>query len=173
MTKAFHHRRAMFKAPWRRTTALALSPLVTLIDDIPCPFLFPAIIIACHAALPGCSAEDEEPRHIPQSEQVAARAAPRATNKESSASNGENSLLTNDFGILRPGVEQTCVFKVSNSGDYDWTIDHIQRTCSCTAADTLHRVISPGESADITVSYRAPSKAADEERVLTVFFREP
>jgi hypothetical protein len=80
--------------------------------------------------------------------------------------------LTHDFGIIRPGEAHKCIFRILNPTEKQWSIDHIQRVCTCTAIEASKTDINPGEYSDVSVSYRAPDKPADDARVLTVFFRE-
>jgi hypothetical protein len=81
--------------------------------------------------------------------------------------------LESDCGVMYPGMSKTEKFKVSNDSDVCWTVGKVGVTCVCTVADISSKDIEPGETAIITVNYRAPEVECDERRRVVVHFENP
>lgn len=82
-------------------------------------------------------------------------------------------VLEHDLGVVHPGTVHTRDFRITNTGTERWTLHRIRTGCSCTATKVSAESVEPGKEMVVTVSYRAPSKNADEHRTLTVDFVEP
>jgi hypothetical protein len=80
--------------------------------------------------------------------------------------------LSHSFGVLRPRSKAVHSFKVTNDTAAAWTLKEVSRNCNCTVASISKNPVGPGESAEIVVSYRAPSKYSDERRTLEMRFVE-
>lgn len=74
-----------------------------------------------------------------------------------------------DFGNVKPEVENTTTFKVTNTGDKPLIISDVSASCGCTTPEKPTDPIMPGESDVITVSFTSkPGQLNEQNKTVTV-----
>ena len=96
----------------------------------------------------GCSRGDQ----IAASPSLAANTptAPQAYDDDDGHGHADETLEY-DFGLLKPGVQASHVFKVHNPTAATWTLVKVTRTCSCSVASASSPTIKPGETEQFTL----------------------
>jgi len=59
-----------------------------------------------------------------------------------------------DFGKVKSGSENSCVFKVTNTGTKPLVIDRVSASCGCTTPKKPEKPIPPGKSDVIEVGFK-------------------
>ena len=72
-----------------------------------------------------------------------------------------------DFGNIRPETDNTCRFKVTNTGDKPLIIKDVKASCGCTTPHKPENPIAPGMSDYIEVGFH-PSSSQLNEIIKTV-----
>ena len=72
-----------------------------------------------------------------------------------------------DFGNIRPETDNTCRFKVTNTGDKPLIIKDVKASCGCTTPHKPENPIAPGMSDFIEVGFH-PSSSQLNEIIKTV-----
>lgn len=90
-------------------------------------------------------------------------------------SDDHNSGLTidktlHDFGNIPLGESVENTFKIKNIGNDTITISKIDSSCDCTTATTSSNFIAPGDSIDLTVSFREDSLTEEFFRTISIFY---
>ncbi len=80
---------------------------------------------------------------------------------------------THDFGTVEQATKNDHVFKFKNIGDEDLEIIKVRPTCGCTAALLSAKVIKPGESGEIKVTFNAGSFRGKINKTVYVETNEP
>ena len=65
-----------------------------------------------------------------------------------------------DFGTFRKGESRVTEFTVTNTGDAPLLLSGVRTTCNCTKIRWSRRPIAPGESQQLTVTYKAQDAGA-------------
>ncbi len=78
-----------------------------------------------------------------------------------------------NFGHVDQSAVITNVFTVRNEGDLSFVLHHIQTGCSCTKGQMNKRVISPGESAELTAVYTAARRKGEQRKSLKLISVDP
>lgn len=78
-----------------------------------------------------------------------------------------------DFGALKAGVTVTTEFKFTNTGKSDLIIRKTKANCGCTASEPDKKVLKPGESSSIKVSYNTTGKKGSDAKEVTIFSNDP
>jgi hypothetical protein len=73
--------------------------------------------------------------------------------------------LVHNFGTILLGSENTCAFKVTNTGDKPLLIADVQASCGCTTPEKPEGPIAPGKSDIIKVGFKPSSRSNDKEFV--------
>jgi hypothetical protein len=77
-----------------------------------------------------------------------------------------------NFGTIKQGQKADYEFKFKNNGKRDLIIRDIQTSCGCTAVDTK-RVVKPGESSAIKVTFHSEGKSGPQNRSITLITNIP
>lgn len=67
-----------------------------------------------------------------------------------------------DFGNIKPESDNTCRFKVTNTGNQPLIIKDVKASCGCTTPHKPEAPIAPGESDYIEVGFHPSSKQLNE-----------
>ncbi len=78
-----------------------------------------------------------------------------------------------DFGKIDQQQTVEHIFKFKNTGNADLKIDHLQSSCSCTGALISSKVVPPGGSGEIKVSFSSKSFQGEIKRSVQVFSNDP
>lgn len=71
---------------------------------------------------------------------------------------------TFEFGFVDQSAVVTNVFQVRNEGNTTFTLHHIKTACSCTRARIDRQMIGPGETAQVTVVFRAKRRRGPQHK---------
>lgn len=72
-----------------------------------------------------------------------------------------------DFGNVKPGSDNSCKFKVTNTGEKPLIIESVSASCGCTTPHKPEKPISPGKSDYIEVGFH-PNPGQTDEIIKTV-----
>jgi hypothetical protein len=78
-----------------------------------------------------------------------------------------------DFGRLLPEKTVSKQFSIRNFGSADLTVDRISTTCGCTAALLDHKVIPPGGSAALRVTFETRNYNGKVARSVLIKTNDP
>ena len=78
-----------------------------------------------------------------------------------------------DFGELKQGDKKEYIFSLTNTGKRELIIRNIRSSCGCTAVVPSKRVIGPGESAPIKVTFDSRGKRGRQSKSITVITNDP
>lgn len=73
--------------------------------------------------------------------------------------------IAHDFGKILIGSENTCEFKVTNTGKKPLLISDVQASCGCTTPEKPEGPIQPGKSDVIKVGFKPNSKSIDNKPI--------
>lgn len=77
--------------------------------------------------------------------------------------------MFHDFGDVKPEVENTTTFKVTNTGDKPLIIEDVSASCGCTTPQKPTEPILPGKSDVITVSFTSkPGQLNEQNKTVAV-----
>jgi hypothetical protein len=77
-----------------------------------------------------------------------------------------------DLGVVPPATRHNRKFAILNSSKRRWNVARVTSTCGCTVAGVNFQQIAAGREEIFGVDYTAPSDAADDNRRVSVVFRE-
>jgi len=78
-----------------------------------------------------------------------------------------------DFGKIEQQKTVSHIFKFKNTGTSDLIIDNLKSTCGCTAALVTSKVIPPGASGEIKVTFSSKNFQGEVKRSVYVFSNDP
>jgi hypothetical protein len=79
-----------------------------------------------------------------------------------------------DLGVVKTNSAHTILPRIRNDGESSYTLTSIQTSCGCTSADIgLPRILSPGESCEIPITWRTGGKVGRFKQTILVEFTEP
>ncbi len=78
-----------------------------------------------------------------------------------------------DFGEMKQGDKKEYTFNLTNDGKSDLIIRNIRSSCGCTAAAPSKKVVSPGESVPIKVTFDSRGKRGRQSNSVTVITNDP
>jgi hypothetical protein len=82
-------------------------------------------------------------------------------------------LQSHHFGILRPNSQAQHVFKVvNNTNSTVWKLTRITTSCACNVAKVQPDVAKPGETMQVTITYKTPGKGLDESKRIGLVFND-
>lgn len=70
--------------------------------------------------------------------------------------------IKHDFGDVKPEVQNTCKFKVTNTGKNPLIIESVSASCGCTTPHKPEKPIPPGKSDYIEVGFKSKPGQKDE-----------
>lgn len=80
---------------------------------------------------------------------------------------------THDFGKLKQGDIVTTDFKFTNTGKQELVIRKSKASCGCTASEPDKKVLKPGESSNIAVTFNSTGRKGIEKKTITVISNDP
>lgn len=89
------------------------------------------------------------------------------------APRAEFNTLQYDFGTVKSGDPVQYAFVVKNSGESDLIIRKIKASCGCTTATPSKSVLKPGESTEISASFRTAGYSGRQGKTITVITNDP
>lgn len=78
-----------------------------------------------------------------------------------------------DFGDMVQGEKKEHTFSLTNSGKTDLLIRNVRSSCGCTAVAPSKKVIAPGETAPIKVTFDSSGKRGRQSKSITVITNDP
>ncbi len=80
---------------------------------------------------------------------------------------------TFDFGEMNQGDKKEHTFMLQNEGKSDLFIRNVRSSCGCTAVAPSTKVIAPGETAPIKVTFDSRGKRGRQSKSITVITNDP
>jgi len=80
---------------------------------------------------------------------------------------------TFDFGEMKQGDKREHTFNLTNNGKSDLLIRRVRSSCGCTAVAPSTKVIAPGETAPIKVTFDSRGKRGRQSKSITVITNDP
>ncbi|MDI6792427.1 MAG: DUF1573 domain-containing protein [bacterium] len=81
--------------------------------------------------------------------------------------------LTHDFGEIGQGIQVTHVFKFKNVGNTDLNIKNTKASCGCTAALLSTKVIAPGDTGEVKVTFSSGNFSGRQSKNIYVDSDDP
>ena len=78
-----------------------------------------------------------------------------------------------DFGTMKQGDKKEHTFLLTNKGKSDLHIRRVRATCGCTAVAPAKKVIAPGETVPIKVTFDSKGKRGRQSKSVTVITNDP
>ena len=78
-----------------------------------------------------------------------------------------------DFGEMKQGDKKDYTFNLTNSGKSDLQIRNVRSSCGCTAVAPSKKVVSPGETVPIKVTFDSRGKRGRQSKSITVITNDP
>ncbi len=78
-----------------------------------------------------------------------------------------------DFGDMNQGEKKSHTFNLTNNGKTELLIRRVRSSCGCTAVAPSTKVIAPGESAPINVTFDSRGKRGRQSKSITVITNDP
>jgi hypothetical protein len=85
----------------------------------------------------------------------------------------EFNVLNYDFGEMKQGDKKDYTFELTNGGKSDLHIRNVRSSCGCTAVAPSKKVISPGETVPIKVTFDSRGKRGRQSKSVTVITNDP
>lgn len=107
---------------------------------------------------------------------VAAAFGQAAKKNESGTVNGPRIEIqpeSHDFGKVEQNLKLVKEFDVKNVGDEDLIINRISTSCGCTAALTSERVVKPGKSTNLKVTFETRRYKGPVQRSVSISSNDP
>ncbi|MBW6535398.1 MAG: DUF1573 domain-containing protein [Mariniphaga sp.] len=83
------------------------------------------------------------------------------------------SEASHDFGELKQGEKKDHTFNLTNDGKSELIIRNVRSSCGCTAVAPSKKVIAPGESVPIKVTFDSRGKRGRQSKSITVITNDP
>lgn len=80
---------------------------------------------------------------------------------------------SHDFGKVEQNLKLVKDFEVRNIGDEDLVITRISTSCGCTAALTSERVVKPGKTTNLKVTFETRTYKGPVQRSVSVASNDP
>ncbi len=78
-----------------------------------------------------------------------------------------------DFGAMKQGEKKDYTFELTNDGKSDLMIRKVRSSCGCTAVAPSKKVIAPGETVPIKVTFDSKGKRGRQSKSVTVITNDP
>lgn len=85
----------------------------------------------------------------------------------------EFNVLDFDFGDMKQGDKKEYTFNLTNSGKSDLQIRNVRSSCGCTAVAPSKKVVTPGETVPIKVTFDSRGKRGRQSKSITVITNDP
>lgn len=82
-------------------------------------------------------------------------------------------VLDFDFGDMKQGDKKDYTFNLTNAGKSDLQIRNVRSSCGCTAVAPSKKVVSPGETVPIKVTFDSRGKRGRQSKSITVITNDP
>lgn len=82
-------------------------------------------------------------------------------------------VLDFDFGDMKQGDKKDYTFNLTNAGKSDLHIRNVRSSCGCTAVAPSKKVVSPGETVPIKVTFDSRGKRGRQSKSITVITNDP
>ena len=99
-----------------------------------------------------------------------------AKNNQSGTVNGPRIEIqpeSHDFGNVQQNLKLVKEFVVNNIGDEDLIISRIYTSCGCTAALTSEKVVKPGKSTNLKVTFETRRYKGPVQRSVSIASNDP
>jgi hypothetical protein len=90
-----------------------------------------------------------------------------------SAPAAQFNAMSYDFGDMKQGDKKDYTFNLTNSGKSDLHIRNVRSSCGCTAVAPSKKVVSPGETVPIKVTFDSRGKRGRQSKSITVITNDP
>ncbi|MCL1821894.1 MAG: DUF1573 domain-containing protein [Prolixibacteraceae bacterium] len=81
--------------------------------------------------------------------------------------------MEHDFGDIKQGAKPEYSFELKNTGKSDLMIRSVKATCGCTAVEPEKKIIAPGETAPIKVTFNSTGQKGRNSKGVTVITNDP
>ncbi len=78
-----------------------------------------------------------------------------------------------NFGTIKQGETVDYVFKVYNKGKSPLIIRKVRSSCGCTAVIPQDKIIKPGKSTDLKVTFNSAHKRGSQNKSITIITNDP
>jgi hypothetical protein len=78
-----------------------------------------------------------------------------------------------DFGDMKQGDKKDYTFNLTNAGKSDLQIRNVRSSCGCTAVAPSKKVVAPGETVPIKVTFDSRGKRGRQSKSITVITNDP
>ncbi len=95
------------------------------------------------------------------------------TEQLASAPVAKFNVLDYDFGDMKQGDKKDYTFNLTNAGKADLQIRNVRSSCGCTAVAPSKKVVSPGETVPIKVTFDSRGKRGRQSKSITVITNDP
>jgi len=82
-------------------------------------------------------------------------------------------VLDFDFGDMKQGDKKDYTFNLTNAGKSDLQIRNVRSSCGCTAVAPSKKVVAPGETVPIKVTFDSRGKRGRQSKSITVITNDP
>lgn len=82
-------------------------------------------------------------------------------------------VLDYDFGDMKQGDKKEYTFNLTNDGKSDLQIRNVRSSCGCTAVAPSKKVVAPGETVPIKVTFDSRGKRGRQSKSITVITNDP
>lgn len=82
-------------------------------------------------------------------------------------------VLDYDFGDMKQGDKKEYTFSLTNDGKSDLQIRNVRSSCGCTAVAPSKKVVGPGETVPIKVTFDSRGKRGRQSKSITVITNDP
>jgi len=101
--------------------------------------------------------------------EVAKEEAERAQAEKMNSTTLKFDKMIHDYGDVKPDSENTCQFKVTNTGKKPLVIENVSASCGCTTPHKPEGPIAPGASDYIEVGFHPkPGQLNEIKKIVTV-----
>jgi len=80
---------------------------------------------------------------------------------------------SHDFGTMKQGDKKEHIFNLKNEGKSELIIRNIRSSCGCTAVAPAKKVLAPGETAPVKVTFDSRGKRGRQSKSITVITNDP
>jgi hypothetical protein len=80
---------------------------------------------------------------------------------------------SHDFGTMKQGERKDHTFNLKNEGKSELIIRNIRSSCGCTAVAPSRKVLAPGESAPVKVTFDSRGKRGRQSKSITIITNDP
>ena len=78
-----------------------------------------------------------------------------------------------NFGEIKQGAKVDKIFHMKNTGKRELIVRRIRTTCGCTAAQPGKKVLAPGETTELKVTFNSRGKLGRQSKPVTIITNDP